>query len=248
MTQSHRPAQVFLEQDESMGDSLVLWRYMDVAKFVSLLETQSIWLARADTFRDRHEGRFPDGMSEWIRKAYDEFPDDDPSPVKDAEDFQDFLVKNTFISCWHKNPAENLVMWEIYGRDGNAVAIQTSAGRIVENSDTSKLCGHSLIFRPVQYRDPREIQGVLPYEECFFYKRPHFAFEEEVRISFDTYSPFRPTKDTPFGHKLPVFLNGLIESILVHPDSSGWFVDVVEGIAKRYEVHAPVVRGSFGNS
>ena len=33
---------------------------MDLAKLISLLEKKAIWLARADTFMDRHEGRFPD--------------------------------------------------------------------------------------------------------------------------------------------------------------------------------------------
>ena len=51
-----------------------------------------------------------------MEKAYETFPADDPSPVKDAEDFQDYLLKNTFLSCWHKNIDENMAMWEIYGR------------------------------------------------------------------------------------------------------------------------------------
>lgn len=107
---------VHLQIDESLDEALRLWRYMDLAKLVSLLDTKAIWLARADTFRDKHEGRFPDEMRALMEKAYETFPADDPSPVKDAEDFQDYLLKNTFLSCWHKNIDENMAMWEIYGR------------------------------------------------------------------------------------------------------------------------------------
>ncbi|TAJ76697.1 MAG: hypothetical protein EPO42_12010 [Gallionellaceae bacterium] len=80
---------VFLEIDDELEESQKLWRYLDLAKFVSLLEKKALWLARADTFRDRHEGRFPDEMRRTIEQAYKSFGDDDKSPVKDADDFQD---------------------------------------------------------------------------------------------------------------------------------------------------------------
>jgi len=240
---------VYLKIDDTLKErqSLRLWRYMDLAKLISLLETKAIWLARADTFKDRHEGRFPDGMRALMEKGYKSFPADDPSPVKDADDFQDYLLKNTFVSCWHKNIDENMVMWEIYGRDTNAIAVQTTVGRINKSIDSSRLSGHSLLLKPVVYEKSADVQGVLLYEECFFRKRPHFAFEEEVRISLDTYSPANPTKNTPYGYGLPAEINDLIESIYVHPDSPEWFVNVINAITKCYAVHAEVKRGSYGN-
>lgn len=238
---------VYLKIDDTLKESLALWRYMDLARLISLLEKKAIWLARADTFRDRHEGRFPDEMRRLMEKAYEDFPDDDPSPVKDASDFQDYLLKNTFISCWHKNIEENMVMWEIYGRDTNAIALQTTVGRISKSIDSSGLSGHSFLLKPVVYERSEDVRGALLYEECFFRKRPHFAFEEEVRISLDTYSRANPTKDTPYGYELPVIINDLIESIYIHPDSSEWFVGVVNSITKHYAVHAEVKRGMFGN-
>ena len=238
---------VDLQIDDSLKESLRLWRYMDLARLISLLETEAIWLARADTFKDRHEGRFPNEMRMLMVKAYKSFSKDDPSPVKNADDFQDYLLKNTFISCWHKNIDENMAMWEIYGRDTYAIAVQTTVGRINKSIDSSRLSGHSLFLKPVSYKNSEDVPGVLRYEDCFFRKREHFAFEEEVRISFDMYSPENPTKDTPYGYGLPASINILIECIYVHPDSSEWFVDVVNSITKHYEVHAEVKRGSFGN-
>lgn len=221
---------------------------MDFAKFVSMLEKKSIWLAKADTFGDKHEGRFPDEMREYIEKAYEGFDDDDKSPVKDASDFQDYLLKNTFISCWHHNLKENMVMWEIYCKDKNAVAIQTTVKDLASNIDSSKLSGHSLIMKNVEYKNADEIAGELLYEDCFFRKRRHFAFEKEVRINLDTYSRMTPTKDTPYGYELPVIPNGMIKKVLVHPDSSQWFCDAVDSITSKYELHAPVEKGVYGNT
>ena len=160
--------------------------------------------------------------------------------------FQDYLRKNTFLSCWHSNFDENMVMWEIYGRDNNAVSIQTTVEAIKNSIDPSNLYGHSLILKSVDYKRADEIPGELKYEECFFIKRPHFSFENEVRISLDTYSRYSPSKKTPFGHELPVNINDLIEKILIHPDSPDWFMDVIKSIIEKYEIHSPVVRGSYG--
>jgi len=237
---------IYLAIDESLDESLRLWRYMDLAKLISLLETNEIWLARADTFKDKHEGRFPNEMRRWIERAYEGFPKDDPSPVRDADDFQDYLIKNTFISCWHKNIDENMVMWELYGRDTGAVAVQTTVARIKESVDSSSLTGHSLLLKPVEYQRSEDVRGVLLYEECFFRKRPHFWFEQEVRISLDTYSRVNPTKNTPYGYGLSCSTATLVESIYVHPDSDKWFVDVITSIVKRY-LNAEVKRGAFGH-
>jgi len=222
-----------------LSDDQKLWRYMDISKFISMLDSNAIWLARADTVKDKHEGRFPDDMRKRIKDAYRNFPDTDKSPVKDADDFQDYLVKNTFISCWHKNLDENMVMWEIYGRENSSLAVQTTVGRIRSNTDTSKLNGYSLIMKGIDYKNADEIQGVIKYEECFLRKRRHYVYEEEVRISLDTYNKCAPTKNTPYGYLLPCKLNLIIESILVHPDCSDWFLKVINSICSKYK------KGSF---
>ncbi len=237
---------VYLETDDDLHNDQVLWRYMDLSKFISMLETNALWLARADTFRDKHEGRFPDVMKKIIDKAYEKFDDDEKSIVKDTNDFQDYLIKNSFISCWHKNLDENMVMWEIYGKDCNAVAVQTTVESLIENIDTSSVKGTSLLLKNVIYQNASDITEVLPYTECFFRKRPHFTFEKEVRICLDTYSHLKPLKSTVYGHNISVHINGLIEKILIHPDSSKWFMDVVNSITNKYEIHAKVLRGLYG--
>jgi len=238
---------IYLEK-EGLDNDTILWRYMDIAKFISMLKQKAIWLARADTFGDEHEGRFPNEMNEYIEKAYQEFDDSDPSPVKDANDFQEYLIKNTFISCWHHNLEENMVMWEIYGKSMTAVAIKSTVENIVNNVDPRVLSGHSLIFKNVIYKNADEIPGVLLYEDCFFRKRRHFSFEKEVRISLDTYDRARPKKNTPSGYILPAILNRMIGKVVVHPDSPKWFFDVVDSVAKKYELLVPIERGLYGNT
>ena len=240
--------QAYLEIDEKIPRDQKLWRYLDLAKFISMLDKRALWLARADTFRDKHEGNFPEEMNRVIDKMYERLNKKYKSTIRSTEEFQDYLVKNTFISGWHKNFDENMVMWEIYGQDNNSVAVQTTIKRIDDFVDKAALSGHSLKLNEVVYKRADEVRGIIPYEDCFFIKRPHFAFEQEVRICLDTYSPEYPNKQTPLGYYLPAQIDLLIESVLVHPDSSDWFINVIKSIKKKYRLNADVRLGICGTS
>jgi len=74
---------------------------------------------------------------------------------------QDYLLKNSFISCWHKNFDENMVMWKSMGRDNNAIAIQTTVKNIKEVLDLLCLTGHSLKLKVLIYEQANEFRGVL---------------------------------------------------------------------------------------
>jgi hypothetical protein len=102
-------------------------------------------------------------------------------------------------------------------------------------------------MKDVSYVHANEVKGVLLYEECFFRKRPHFSHEKEVRISLDTYNRHSPRKDTPIGIAASINLGTFVEKILVHPDSPAWFVAAVNSLTTKYEIHAKVEKGRYGN-
>ena len=117
----------------NLNNETVLWRYMDLSKFVSLLSKKSLWLARADTFKDQSEGKFHFEMRETLKEAYKKFIFHKDDMVEDENDFQNFLIKNAYISCWHKNDHENMAMWEIYSQSTEAVAIKTTVQDLVSS-------------------------------------------------------------------------------------------------------------------
>ena len=224
-----------------------LWRYMDLAKFVSLLDARNLWLARSDTFKDQSEGRFPDEMRIAIQSAYESFEEKEGSPINNADDFQLYLCRNAYVSCWHKNVEENMVMWELYGRGGNTVAIQTTVEKLRTNISTKDRGCREFYLRNVKYSRPEDVKGQLSYSAPFFIKRPHFSFEQEARILLSTYSACRPEKETPLGVTVSLDLAAAIEKVLVHPDSQEWFVGAVKSVAAKFGLSAPIERGVYGN-
>ena len=65
---------------------------MDLSKFVSLLSTKSIWMARADQFKDESEGGFHLEMQETLKKAYENFDLDPSDKIKNEAELGVFII------------------------------------------------------------------------------------------------------------------------------------------------------------
>lgn len=236
----------------NLKDDAVLWRYMDLSKFLSLLESKSLWLARSDTFEDKKEGIFHDAMREEIKKIYakldkeEELPND--AEIRNENDFQKYLIDNTYLSCWHENSDENMVMWELYGKSENSIAIKTTAKKLADSLDieVTKVV-IPLVLDKVKYVEHSSEASEKSYNQPFFIKRPHYSFENEARL-------YMLAKDraiggnTPMEYTLPLKLDVLIDEIYVHPDSEELFYLEVKDLVKKYKIEAIVQRGKYGNN
>jgi hypothetical protein len=193
---------------EGVDNDTILWRYMDLSKFVALLSMESIWLARADTFLDKNEGKFHLEMQETLRKAYGKFRITGNALIKNEDDFQRYLIHNSYLSCWHENNHENMVMWEIYSQKKEAIAIKTTVRDLIGSLDLSNFKRNffELKLSKVDYTPSEQIKGSLKYSSPFFVKRPHFSFESEVRLFLSSYSSFQPTIKTPLGYNFKLDL------------------------------------------
>ncbi len=233
-------------------DDTVIWKYLNISKFISLISKKSLWLARADTLKDKYEGMFPPEMRQILDTIYQEFETKDEtkdSPIKDASDFQQYLIKNAYIDCWHQNLTENMVMWEIYGQTENSIAIKTTVKELIDSLKREDIKKHKykFAFEPVTYKKPEDVQGKLTYETPFLIKRPHFSFEKEVRLFLSTYSFLNPNINTPIGHEISIDLSTIIKEIYIHPDADEWFLEAVQALVDQFKLSVIVKRGLCGN-
>jgi hypothetical protein len=102
----------------------VLWRYMDFAKFVDMIEGRTLWFARIDQLQDPLEGTHTDAEFAWIRKNL---------KAKRAQALVDvfkFARAELYVNCWHSGKAESLAMWDLYGKGSGVVAVKSTVGRL----------------------------------------------------------------------------------------------------------------------
>ena len=236
---------------KKLVDDAVLWRYMDLSKYLSLLSDQSLWLARSDTFADKREGVFHPAMRRDLDEIYHSLSSEgkiNSSDIENTDDFQNHLSNNTYINCWHKSDSESMIMWEIYGQSENSIAIKTTPSKLKNsfNLDNVMKDAIEVALDDVIYEDHDKAASEKCYRQPFFLKRPHFSFEQEVRLYFRA----RHTKsksEAPYGYKITVDLNQLIDEIYVHPDAEDWFFHAVKDLNKKYDIRAPLKRGVCGN-
>jgi hypothetical protein len=238
-----------------------LWRYLDLAKFVSLLDNSALYFCRADKFiNDPFEGAtgFKAMKHFWEQKEREFIiramrqgrqqsgqPSDDSELLREAERFvtgqrdirQSHEPRRTFITCWHLNADESDAMWQIYSRRSQyMVAIKTTVQRLDkalgEYSDNE--------IGQVNYIDYKTFYPPLGHQ--FWFKRHSFAHEREVRAIIKTWNAIDAE-----GFFEPIQLDVLIEEIVLGPESPGWFEEIVKSIAGKYN-QTFVIRSSNMNA
>lgn len=131
-----------------------VWRYMDVAKFVSLLTTRSLYFACPSTqFQDPFEGRLPRSHIEALSKTLQSLLGDplialrkefagrgiplepfDRARSTLADQLRNASAKATLkfgVSCWHESEYESDAMWKLYSASGRGIAIQSTVGQLM---------------------------------------------------------------------------------------------------------------------
>ncbi|MBD9363089.1 DUF2971 domain-containing protein [Methylomonas fluvii] len=216
--------------------SVKIWRYMDFTKFVSLLETESLFLSRVDKFEDPYEGATSHANAIMRPYLYGEkgIPKE---ALQQLSKFTKWTRSWTYVNCWHMNNTESAAMWKLYAQTNEAVAIQSTYTKLHDNLAKDTYVG---VVHYIDYDKDwlPEGNGFWPY----VHKRQSFEHEKELRVLIqDLPSLEEPDKgldyslvNNEFGKSIKVDLKKLIENVYVSPVAPKWFFEVVAGVAKRY--------------
>lgn len=217
-----------------MKESEKIWRYLDFTKFVSLLESRSLHLARLDSMGDPFEGSYP---VNYLRNGQ-------LHEMHQNEGHRYRLRAHIAISCWHQNDHESAAMWSLYLKSDEGVAIQSTVGNLVKELFANSPSDCSPGVMPVRYIDFEKDEPPLGYLGAASLKRKSFEHEREVRAtlykcneldSIDGVSEVAPT-----GIDIPVNLSNLIENVYVSPAAPRWFFDLVKAVVDRFDCEFPV--------
>ncbi|AUD77729.1 hypothetical protein CW740_00150 [Kangiella profundi] len=214
-----------------------IWRYMDLAQFVSLLANESLWFSSAKFFDDPFEG----SHSKLYAKTMNNLnltEDEKAQKIKIARE----LPKYTFINCWHISDIESYAMWKIYGKSGSSVAIQSTYNKLYGALKNY----NEVTLGLVDYKDyeTEQLSVYGPTELVpFFNKGKTFHYEQELRAVIQYNEKlnkiFASDKDMeqeelPTGLERKVDLNALIESIYVSPGAPVFFKNSVTAILDKF--------------
>lgn len=231
--------------DES---SQKIWKYMDLAKFISLLSKGALYFACPSEFNDPFEGYFP--MS-WLQDNYDYknklekhingLNETRRNVIADNSKFNEQINKTTDdainnikvsldeeikerisehgVNCWHKSEYESEAMWKLYSASGQGIAIESTIGQLKDSITNEE----SLKIESIWYFENESKKEQDKAYDTIFMKRKAFEHEKELRASI-------LLKEKGKGIFVECNLDRLINRIHVSPLVEPYFKDIVNMI------------------
>jgi len=206
----------------------IVWKYLDLSKFLDLLLSRKLFMSRSDKFEDQYEGTFSEPTYEEIKKLSEH----NPEFLKYYKSHREKVV----VSSWHINEYESFAMWQIFTQNSEGLAIQSTIGRLQKALEAE--ANFKQYIGEVNYIDYKK--EYIPFDDMFFpflFKRKSFQYEREVRILSDLSEQEIKIND---GLKIDVDINQLIEKIYIHPKSENWYkklvIELVDKLGFDFEI------------
>ena len=212
-----------------------IWRFMDFARFLSMLERSQLFFPRSSVFEDRFEGSFP-RMNKLIREtdlAGMALPVEQIAErLRTRAAFYSWTRHWMLVSCWHMNKYESAGMWKLYSQSQAAVAIRSTYERLRDSLPDEIEIG-TVTYIPYDQGDYIEEGNIFfPY----VYKRLAFKHEDELRAVI--WRPPTPVdlsiSPTNRGEGVSIELTKLIEKVVVGPGAPDGFFDLVQRLVQKY--------------
>lgn len=201
----------------------IVWKYLDLSKFLDLLISRKLFMSRSDKFEDQYEGTFSEPTFEEMKKL----SADNPEFLKYYKSQREKVV----VSSWHINEYESFAMWQIFTQNSEGLAIQSTLGRL--QKALAPETNFEQQIGEVNYIDYKK--EYIPFDNLFFpflFKRKSFQYEREIRIISDLSKTGITINE---GVKINVDICELIEKIYIHPKSENWYKNLVIQLLKQLD-------------
>lgn len=249
------------------GDTKI-WRYMDLSKLMSLLESASLHFTRSDKFIDPYEFTHPARTIEiWkaniAKRSQEKISALDPSLApellqqsmekiqKEADLTLGHMAwsfrkwgRHYYVNCWHMSPHESDAMWKLYLKSNEGIAVQSTVASLIDAVSENEWTIYVGSVRYIDYE-----KDVIPWDNVHSFithKRSSFEHEKELRAVLH-YGEILPgdSSTAPMGIGAEVNITKLIQRIYVSPTAPSWFSDLIRAISRRYGIEAEVVTSTL---
>lgn len=203
---------------------------MDFAKFVEMIESNTLWFVRVDQLEDPLEGTHTDAELGNLRKHL----------RKDRAQALIHVFRRAraevYVNCWRAGADESLAMWDLYGKGSGIVAVKSTVGRIKDAVSRNE---RAVFISKTKYIDWNKAHGLDNVLVACSRKDLSYQHESEVRVIImeDSLSSAKHR----LGIRVPVDIVRLISEVMVGPREQEWVVRLVEQVMTRYDLSQPVV-------
>jgi len=165
-------------------DDTRIWRYIRLNSFLELM-TGNLVQVRIDAFNDPTEGSY--GLREVTIEptALQAAGIKVESTATWREDVLREARLHALATCWFEYRTESFAMWNVYGRLGESVAIESTVGALRDalgqGGELRTTFEQGGAIRIERMRYTPATGAISDLRELFFHKRPEFEYEQEIR-------------------------------------------------------------------
>lgn len=246
-----------------------VWRYTSFTKFLSLIDRGALPFSRLDCLGDPFEGSFTveniENQNRGRKRAAEIWKGmnisyDEEEHKKMFSDIHKDERQLFFVNCWHLNENESSAMWNIYSKNDEGIAIQSTFKRLCE---CFRKFDRTIWIGKVKYVDYS--QESIPDDNSlnrFLYKRKSFEYEAEIRAIIQ---PLDPGMEPPYHMSeaiekilqiqgastraiyVEVDLNSLIDKIYISPLAEEWYVSLTKSVIRKYNLDIEVKQSNLAD-
>ena len=220
-------------------DDSVLWRYMELTRFLRLIDGRYLWFSRVDKFNDPLEGTLTDG--EFLYKP--ESPDEPPT-LRDAtaDPFAQAIRHTTYVNCWRMGENESMAMWDLYGKGTGVVAVTTTVGHLKRQLENDQRSVYIAEVRYVDWQASNALRGMF---DLITRKDSSYEHEGEVRLFFWNTAGLRTdgaysSDEIPPGLTFGINPQETLTQIWISPREHPSMKPLIEGLIARYGLRIPI--------
>lgn len=222
--------------DKPESNEAKIWRYMDFAKLVWMLNHRCLYFTNVDKLKieDPFEGSCQ--PSELLKGVPKEIAKNFVAKMKSCG-------PPLTVNCWHLDDCESAAMWKLYTGENKGIAIHSTFSRMVKAFEKFPDSVHIGKIRYIDYQN-ETFKGEINIFEPILTKRKSFEHEKELRAVIWETSEETPRTDD--GSVLAdVNLKELIENIYISPFSPDWYRDNVQIIVEKIGLEVPVLQSEL---
>ena len=134
------------------GPDTVIWRYMDLPKFLMLLEYRALYFSLLSELDDKWEAVIDRKMTRSVANVF--APSVSGNVISTFQGFN----KNVVVNCWYCGEEESVAMWALYTSTVYGVAIRSSVRQLQRAVGAAT---EDIFLGTVEYRDHDDASGEL---------------------------------------------------------------------------------------
>lgn len=230
-------------------------RYLDLTKFISILQKKSLFFCRLDKLEDQFEGvtsksnykvRYEIYANQHLHHSALTKLTEEEILKRVQGDFKvDQKMKSlSCVCCWNKNEAESAALWKIYSDFEKGIMITSTIHKLIQSLKKTKEGINLSEIKYINHNVDSMPLGNAMYP--IFHKHKAYGFEGEIRL-IHTVRGIQPgllydwtKEEVESGKYLKIDLDLLIDEIIVSPHSPKWYREMISDLCKKYKLNKTI--------